>query len=636
MNLTKFLRIAAAVSLVTMGFATPSHAAATAFFSAGNGCTGASSASFSPGGANVQVSLCMTTTAPTATCGHTFVLQSAVGEGGRFVVVSPFTLGSNYNDANSEVSALPLAINNPPTIVDLGGTGSAPVAATANQLLATFNLAPQASATNTSYVISLNAVSSVAVDADGTCGATTVPTELPITASFTLNRSAAPAFTSASSATFSTASANTFTVTATGIPTPTITAGTLPAGVSFVSGGTNSGTGTLSTASGAFTPGTITFTATSGAATQTQTFTLLAAAGASQTINFTNPVAQTFSSTPVPLVATATSGLTVSFTSSTPTVCAISGGTNVSMLTVGTCTINANQAGNATFAAAPQVTRSFGISGTAPGAPTIGVATPGNAQATIAFTAPTSTGGQSIRSYQMSCVGASSSVTATGTVSPITVFGLTNGVTYTCSVTATNDLGSGAASATVAVTPSSGVTPNVVGVVSRKLHTVATVPTPFDLPIDFTVAATGLVSVEPRVISTGHNVVFLLNAPITVAGTASAKIAGTATDVGTIGTVTFVPGSSEVVVPITGIPDNTRVTVTLTGVNGITQSVTLGFLVGDVNSSRVTNGTDVIAMKTRTGQSVDAFNFRFDINLSGVINGTDVIAAKTRAGFTLP
>ena len=151
----------------------------------------------------MQVSLCMTTTT-TATCGHTIVLQAAAGESGRFFVVTPFSLGSSYSDPNSEVQQLPLSINNPfvgtpptptpPTAApytiaaDLGGTSSAPVAPSANQLLATFNLAPQVSATNASYVISLNSVSIVAVDADGTCGATTVPTEAPITASFTLTR----------------------------------------------------------------------------------------------------------------------------------------------------------------------------------------------------------------------------------------------------------------------------------------------------------------------------------------------------------------------------------------------------------------------------------------------------------------
>ncbi|MEI6335939.1 MAG: hypothetical protein WCS87_15370 [Methylococcaceae bacterium] len=58
--------------------------------------------------------------------------------------------------------------------------------------------------------------------------------------------------------------------------------------------------------------------------------------------------------------ATATSGLAVTFTSSTPTICTISGAT-VTGKVVGTCTIAANQAGNASYNKAPQVTKTITI-----------------------------------------------------------------------------------------------------------------------------------------------------------------------------------------------------------------------------------------------------------------------------------
>jgi hypothetical protein len=60
--------------------------------------------------------------------------------------------------------------------------------------------------------------------------------------------------------------------------------------------------------------------------------------------------------------ASATSGLTVSFSSQTPTVCSVSG-VAVSTLTAGTCTLAANQAGNAIYLAAPTVTQSFTVTG---------------------------------------------------------------------------------------------------------------------------------------------------------------------------------------------------------------------------------------------------------------------------------
>jgi hypothetical protein len=86
-----------------------------------------------------------------------------------------------------------------------------------------------------------------------------------------------------------------------------------------------------------------------------------------------------------------------------------------------------------------------------PGAPTIGTATRGNAQASIAFTPPASNGGAAITSYTATCT--PGNISANGTGSPIVVTGLTNGTAYSCSVRATNSAGTGAASATVAVTP---------------------------------------------------------------------------------------------------------------------------------------------------------------------------------------
>ncbi|WP_408594330.1 fibronectin type III domain-containing protein [Limnohabitans sp.] len=89
-----------------------------------------------------------------------------------------------------------------------------------------------------------------------------------------------------------------------------------------------------------------------------------------------------------------------------------------------------------------------------PGAPTVGAATAGSGQASVAFTAPSSKGGAAITSYAVSCItGSSSAVTASGSSSPITVTGLTNASAYSCTVTATNSVGTSAASSAVSVTP---------------------------------------------------------------------------------------------------------------------------------------------------------------------------------------
>ena len=83
---------------------------------------------------------------------------------------------------------------------------------------------------------------------------------------------------------------------------------------------------------------------------------------ADQAIAFTNPGAQTFSvGGTVPLTATGgASGNGVTFTSNTAGICTVAGST-VTMVTAGTCTIAADQAGNGSFNAAPQVVESFAI-----------------------------------------------------------------------------------------------------------------------------------------------------------------------------------------------------------------------------------------------------------------------------------
>jgi hypothetical protein len=89
---------------------------------------------------------------------------------------------------------------------------------------------------------------------------------------------------------------------------------------------------------------------------------------------------------------------------------------------------------------------------TVPGAPTAVSATAGNAQATVSFTAPTNDGGATITAYMVTS--SPDGFTATGSASPLTVTGLTNGTAYTFTVVATNSVGDSApSSASSAVTP---------------------------------------------------------------------------------------------------------------------------------------------------------------------------------------
>ena len=98
-----------------------------------------------------------------------------------------------------------------------------------------------------------------------------------------------------------------------------------------------------------------------------QSFTVASAGGAwSQTIQFTSSVPNTATvAGPVyQATATATSGLPVVLTidNASDTVCSIANGA-VSLIGPGTCTIDANQGGNATYAPAPEAKQSFNVAG---------------------------------------------------------------------------------------------------------------------------------------------------------------------------------------------------------------------------------------------------------------------------------
>jgi len=86
--------------------------------------------------------------------------------------------------------------------------------------------------------------------------------------------------------------------------------------------------------------------------------TASAAGTTPQTITFPTITASQYALTSLPLVATATSGLPVSFTSTTLTICTVSG-TTASLLTPGTCILHAAQAGNSNYSAAPAVSQGF-------------------------------------------------------------------------------------------------------------------------------------------------------------------------------------------------------------------------------------------------------------------------------------
>jgi kumamolisin len=120
-----------------------------------------------------------------------------------------------------------------------------------------------------------------------------------------------------------------------------------------------------------------------------------------------------------------------------------------------TFTATATNAVGAGLPSTPSNSVTPSSSDTTPGAPTDVTATAGNGQATVSFTAPASDGGSAILYY--TATSSPGNNAATGSNSPITITGLTNGTGYTFTVTATNGDGAGPAS-----TASSSVTPATV------------------------------------------------------------------------------------------------------------------------------------------------------------------------------
>ncbi|MBF0479138.1 MAG: fibronectin type III domain-containing protein [Candidatus Omnitrophica bacterium] len=123
-----------------------------------------------------------------------------------------------------------------------------------------------------------------------------------------------------------------------------------------------------------------------------------------------------------------------------------------------TFTVTATNAIGTSAASAPTNSVTPLAPATVPGAPTAASAVAGNAQATVSFTAPASNGGSVITGYTATSNPGGIVGVGTTNAAPIVVTGLTNGTAYTFTVTATNAIGTSAASAaTNSVTPSAAI-----------------------------------------------------------------------------------------------------------------------------------------------------------------------------------
>ncbi|UWZ38939.1 fibronectin type III domain-containing protein [Dactylosporangium roseum] len=210
------------------------------------------------------------------------------------------------------------------------------------------------------------------------------------------------------------------------------------------------------------------------APTVTRSFEVLKNA---QTITFGQPADTPLSAGTVALTATASSNLSVMFTSGTPAVCTVGGGQSfgatapgnngtVTLVGAGTCTVTANQAGDADHLAAPAVTHSFAVTAGIPTGPAVPAA-PGSVTAVagissinVTWTAPPGDG-PAVTGYTATASPGPATCTTTGATS--CVLGGTAGVSYTVTVVAHsaggNSVPAGPSNAVVPTAPPTPASP---------------------------------------------------------------------------------------------------------------------------------------------------------------------------------
>jgi lysyl endopeptidase len=265
----------------------------------------------------------------------------------------------------------------------------------------------------------------------------------------------------------------------------------------------------------------------------------------------------------------------------------------------------------------------------APSAPQSVMVLPGDGRFAISFGPPLDDGGSPITRYQISCDGGLAPLSAS--FSPALISGVTNGISYSCTVTAINANGESAPSAPVIAVPSASAPLSLVAAYSRKQHGSAG---QFDLPINISFGTSGALSFEPRSIGSGHKIFLVFSRDVSSVGSVTATNLSSGQ---TVGSATAEEASGRVLVTLRDVDDGQRVRVVVSAIDGVANAVfSIGFLLGDSGGTGVVTAADVARTKAMLGQSASLGTFSSDFNLSGGVNDVDLRIVKSRSGSRSP
>jgi hypothetical protein len=96
---------------------------------------------------------------------------------------------------------------------------------------------------------------------------------------------------------------------------------------------------------------------------------------------------------------------------------------------------------------------------------------------------------------------------------------------------------------------------------------------------------------------------------------------------------------SQVTINLTNVTNAQQISLVLSNVgDGVTTNnftIPIRFLVGDTTNDSSVNSADVGQTKSKSGQAIDATNFRNDVNVDGTLNSADISLVKSRSGTGL-